>query len=200
MNRFLKHWRLTEQGRKLKAHVIAYADDFVILSRGHAVQAKEWTQAVMTRLGLILNEAKTSLRDARRERFDFLGYSFGPYYFPRNGHRYLDASPSKKAVARLKPRISAILHRSNKSPWEEVRAELNRLKQGWAAYFDRGTRAPAYCAIDHHVASRVRCFLVKRHRVPSQGHRWFADATIFGELGVVRLRKLSVRRPPWASG
>src|SRR5438309_8232111 len=33
MNRFLKHWRLTEQGRKLKAHVIAYADDFVILSR-----------------------------------------------------------------------------------------------------------------------------------------------------------------------
>jgi RNA-directed DNA polymerase len=34
MNRFLKHWRLTEQGSKLKAHVIAYADDFVILSRG----------------------------------------------------------------------------------------------------------------------------------------------------------------------
>ena len=25
-----------------------------------------------------LNEAKTSLRDARQERFDFLGYTFGP--------------------------------------------------------------------------------------------------------------------------
>src|SRR4029453_8412532 len=40
MNRFLKHWRLTEQGHKLKAQVIAYADDFVILSRGCAEQAK----------------------------------------------------------------------------------------------------------------------------------------------------------------
>jgi RNA-directed DNA polymerase len=31
----------------------------------------------MERLGLMLNEAKTSLKNARRERFDFLGYSFG---------------------------------------------------------------------------------------------------------------------------
>ena len=31
----------------------------------------------MARLGLTLNEAKTSIRDARRERFDFLGYAFG---------------------------------------------------------------------------------------------------------------------------
>jgi hypothetical protein len=33
----------------------------------------------MTRLGLTLNEVKTSLKNARKERFDFLGYSFGPY-------------------------------------------------------------------------------------------------------------------------
>jgi hypothetical protein len=28
----------------------------------------------MTKLGLTLNEAKTSLKNARQERFDFLGY------------------------------------------------------------------------------------------------------------------------------
>ena len=39
MNRFLKHWRLTRRGDAFKAHVIAYADDFVILSRGHANEA-----------------------------------------------------------------------------------------------------------------------------------------------------------------
>jgi len=108
MNRFLKYWRLTEQGRKLKAHVINYADDFVILSRGCAAEAKAWAAEVMSRLGLKLNETKTCLRDACKERFDFLGYSFGPHYFPKNGQRYLGASPSKKSVARLKPRISAI--------------------------------------------------------------------------------------------
>ena len=79
MNRFLKYWRLTGRGEAFRAHVIAYADDFVILSRGCAAEALAWTKAVMTRLGLTLNEAKTSLRNARQERFDFLGYSFGPH-------------------------------------------------------------------------------------------------------------------------
>ena len=34
-------------------------------------------EGVMTRLGLTVNEAKTSLKNARQERFDFLGYSLG---------------------------------------------------------------------------------------------------------------------------
>jgi RNA-directed DNA polymerase len=193
LNRFLRYWRLTEQGHKLKAHVIAYADDFVIVSRGHAAQAKAWAAAVMQRLGLSLNEAKTSLRDAWRERFDFLGYSFGPHYSRKDGRCYLGASPSKKSLARLKPRISAILHRGNKAPWGEVCSQLNRVLKGWAAYFNYGTCSPAHRAIDKHVAARVRRFLVHRHRVPSLGTRRFADAIIFGELGVVRLRQLPLR-------
>ena len=192
MNRFLKFWRLTEQGRKLKAHVIAYADDFVILSRGHAGEAKEWTREIMTRLGLSLNETKTCVRDARGQRFDFLGYSFGPHYSPRTGQRYIGTSPSRKSVTRFKPRISAILHRSDKSPWPDLCADLNRMLVGWARYFSYGTSTPAYCAIDHHVAARVRHFLVQRHKVSTQGTRWLSDATIFGERGVVRLRQL-----PW---
>ncbi|MBV8232859.1 MAG: hypothetical protein JO329_22995 [Planctomycetaceae bacterium] len=78
MNRFLKHWRLTRRGEAFRAHVVSYADDFVILSRGCAQEALAWTKAVMTKLGLTLNEAKTSVRDVRQERFDFLGYTFGP--------------------------------------------------------------------------------------------------------------------------
>src|ERR1700730_5591085 len=80
MNRFLKHWRLTGRGEAFRAHVVAYADDFVILSRGCAAEALAWTKVVMTKLGLTLNEAKTSLKDARKESFDFLGYSFGPHW------------------------------------------------------------------------------------------------------------------------
>jgi len=64
MNRFLKHWRLSGGDKAFQAHVVAYADDFVILSCGRAVEALAWAKAVMTRLGLTLNEAKTSLRDA----------------------------------------------------------------------------------------------------------------------------------------
>src|SRR5258708_6519849 len=39
MNRFLKCWRLTGRKEAFRAHVIAYADDFVILSRGGAAEA-----------------------------------------------------------------------------------------------------------------------------------------------------------------
>jgi RNA-directed DNA polymerase len=69
MNRFLKHWRLTGCDDTFHAHVVSYADDFVILSRGRAAEALAWTKAVMTKLGLTINEAKTSLRNARQERF-----------------------------------------------------------------------------------------------------------------------------------
>jgi RNA-directed DNA polymerase len=52
----------------------------------------------MTKLGLTLNEAKTSLRNAQQEYFDFLGYAFGPHHDERGGERYLGASPSKRRV------------------------------------------------------------------------------------------------------
>ena len=45
MNRFLKYWRLTGRGEAFRAHVVAYADDFVILSRGRAAEALAWTKA-----------------------------------------------------------------------------------------------------------------------------------------------------------
>ena len=38
MNRFLKHWRTSGRGIAYRAHIVAYADDFVILSRGHAAE------------------------------------------------------------------------------------------------------------------------------------------------------------------
>jgi RNA-directed DNA polymerase len=58
MNRFLKYWRLTRRGGAFRAHVISYADDFVILSRGFAAEAMTWTKAVMSRLGLTSTRRK----------------------------------------------------------------------------------------------------------------------------------------------
>src|ERR687898_19630 len=196
MNRFLKHWRATGRGEAYKAHVITYADDFVILSRGHAAEALAWTRRVMTRLGLTVNEAKTAVRDARRERFDFLGYTFGPHWFRKDGHWYLGASPSRKSIQRLKDRVGEILVPGNQAPWPDVRDRLNSLLRGWSAYFGYGTRLMAYRAVDHHVATRVRRFLVRRHKVPSRGTRRFSDEGVFGERGVLRLRHVHLGAPP----
>lgn len=198
MNRFLKHWRGTGRGRTYQAHVVAYADDFVILSRGHAAEALGWTRSVMTRLGLALNETKTVLRDARRERFDFLGYSFGPHRYRKDGHWYLGASPSKKSVQRLKAKVGDLLVPGNMGTWPDVRDQLNRLLQGWSGYFHYGTRTQAYRAVDNHVYEKVRKFLVRRHKVPSRGTRRFPDNRVFSELGVLRLRRVQLGAPPCA--
>lgn len=72
MNRFLKYWRMQGKGQQWRAQIVAYADDFMILSRGYAEQARQWTEQMMRRIGLTLNEQKTSIRDARREEVDFL--------------------------------------------------------------------------------------------------------------------------------
>src|ERR1700748_1441055 len=181
MNRFLKHWRLTGCGEAFSAHVVAYADDFVILSRGRAAEALAWTKAVVTKLGLTLNEAKTSLRNARQERFDFLGYSFGPHRFKANGKWYLSASPSKKSIQRLKTQVSRLLVPSNTDPWDEVRDTLNRSLLGWSNYFSFGTRSSAFRAVDHYVYERVRDFLARRHKVAGRGTVRFSLEVVHGE-------------------
>ena len=108
MNRFLKHWRRQGKGQQFRARLINYADDFVILSVGRAAQALEWTTKAMTALQLNLNQAKTGIRNARREHFDFLGYSFGPEQLrpPQSGW-YLAATPSKRSLGQLSDRPAA---------------------------------------------------------------------------------------------
>jgi RNA-directed DNA polymerase len=190
MNRFLKHWRLTGRGEAFRAHVVSYADDFVILSRGCAAEALAWTKAVMTRLGLTLNEAKTSLRDARQERFTFLGYSFGPHWYKANGQWYLGTSPSKKSVQRLKTTVGNLLVPGNNAPWQEVRDTLNRSLRGWSNYFCYGTRRSAFRSVDRYTYERVRDFLARRHKVAGRGTRRFSYDAVYGELGLLRLERL----------
>src|ERR1700681_368036 len=199
MNRFLKHWRLTGRGEAFRAHVVAYADDFVILSRGCAAEALAWTKAVMAKLGLTLNEAKTSLRDARKERFDFLGYSFGPHCYKGNGKWYLRASPSKKSVHRLKTKVGNLLGPGNHDPWPEVCGMLNRTLRGWSNYFCYGTRRSVFRGVDQYVYERVRDFLARRHKVAGRGTRRFSYEVVYGERGLLRLERLPLSSPPCAS-
>jgi RNA-directed DNA polymerase len=163
-------------------------------------EALAWTKAVMNRLGLALNEAKTSVRNARHEHFDFLGYTFGPHHYRKDGHWYLGASPSRKSVQRLKVRIGEILAPGNQAPWPKVRDRLNSLLRGWTSYFSYGTRLMAYRAADNYVCDSVRGFLVRRHKVPTRGAKRFSDDVVFGELGVLRLRRVHIGAPPCASG
>lgn len=189
MNRFLKYWRQTGRGETWRAHIVNYADDFVILSRGHAAEALAWTEQTMTRLGLTLNRTKTRLCDAREETFDFLGYSFGRHIFHQKGRRFIGASPSRKSVQRLKDKVGAMLVAGNKGAWTEVRDALNRMLRGWGGYFSPGSHYLPDRAIEPYVYDRVRNFLVRRHKMPPRSIGPFTKDAVFGKLGVLRMRQ-----------
>jgi RNA-directed DNA polymerase len=195
MNRFLKHWRQQGCGRRFTAQVVSYADDFVILSHGHAAEALDWTRRVMAKLGLGLNETKTSLRDAWRERFEFLGYSFGLHRHRRTGRRYLGASPSKKSVLRLKAKVHDVLRPQEVGAWPDVRDRLNALLRGWAGYFAHGQLNEAYREVDGYVCARVQQFRARREKLPNRGVGRYPWRVVFEELGVERLR-LRTFTPP----
>jgi RNA-directed DNA polymerase len=198
MNRFLKYWRMRRCNDGFRARVVSYADDFVILSQGKATEALDWTDEVMKRLGLRLNDDKTSIRDARRGTFDFLGYTFGHMILKKDGSWYTGASPSKTSVDRLKLKVRNLLRPGEKGAWPDVCDRLNALLRGWSTYFCYGTTMIAYRAVERNVYNRVRHFLVQRHKVHSRGIRRYPSERVFGELAVKLPRPIrpAVQRVP----
>jgi RNA-directed DNA polymerase len=189
IHRLLKTWKKYGLERHLRARIINYADDLVILCRDRsgaetALKSLRW---IVERLGLRLNEQKTHLRHANEESFDFLGYTFGPMVSRRTGGRYLGMTPSKKRVKRFKQSLRAVLRPGNQGRSGEVVAEVNRRLVGWANYFSVGTLGDVYRSLDEYTCMLLRRFLVRRHKVPGRGTRRFGNQWLRSNLGLVQL-------------
>ena len=198
MRRFVEGWRRLGCERKWSAHIVNYADDFVICCKRGAPQAMAAMRRIMERLKLTVNEEKTHLCEIPRERFDFLGYTFGRCYSRKDGHAYIGTRPSKKSIKRIVASISEVTDR--RMGWldaEEIVGRLNRKLVGWGNYFCLGPVSPAYHAIDEHARRRLRRWLCKKHKVASPGNWRFTDQFIYDELRRVRLAPRT-HNLPWA--
>ena len=60
----------------LKAHLVRYADDFVIVMRGGMKGTVDRVKQALARMELKLNEEKSRVVDVRQGSFDFLGFTF----------------------------------------------------------------------------------------------------------------------------
>jgi RNA-directed DNA polymerase len=188
MRRFVRGWKTGGHERRLDAHIVNYADDFVICCRGTADEAMTAMRGMMSRLKLTVNETKTRLCRLPEETFDFLSYTLGRNYDPRTGRSYLGSRPSRKAVAELRDELSAMTGR--KTTWlgvDEQIGRINRKLRGWSNYFCIGTRQRAYKSITEHVRHRVRQWLGAKFRVRGRGKTRFTNAHLHGELRLYRL-------------
>jgi RNA-directed DNA polymerase len=190
INRLLKVFAKSDLMKRCGARIVSYADDFVVLAWKGAAEALAQIRKWLIGMKLTLNEAKTSIRDARNEHFRFLGYELGPMVSSRTGRRYLGARPSKKALKHARGEVRRILRRGRTDPWEKIRGELNRFLRGWAQYFAYCSPRHAFRVLDIHVVERVRNFLRKRHKLKRAALR-FGHSKVHGELGVLELQTIS---------
>jgi len=199
MRRFVLGWKVLGHERRLDAHVVNYADDFVLCCRHRAEEAMAVMRAMMSKLGLTVNEAKTRLCRVPDEEFDFLGYTFGWNYSLRSGRGYIGPRPSAKKVRAFLAEISEQTGRAR--VWldvEEVVGRLNRMLRGWAAYFSQGRVSAAYRQVQAHTCWRLRQWLGKKHRVQGSGRSRYSDCYLREELGLVWLSALRFPRRLWA--
>jgi group II intron reverse transcriptase/maturase len=200
MRRFILGWKVLGHERRLDAHIVNYADDFVICCRGSADEAMRVMRSMMLKLRLTVNEAKTRLCRVPEESVTFLGYTIGLCHSARTGRSYIGTKPSAKAIDSLKAEIHELTERQ----WlwttvEDRVVRLNRMLLGWSNYFCLGPVSPAYRAIDRYARHRLRQWLRGKHKVQGRGTTRFPDARLHDEFGLTRL----CDRPrdfPWAKG
>jgi group II intron reverse transcriptase/maturase len=198
MRRFLLGWKQLGYAERWSAHIVNYADDFVICCKGHAEEAMEAMRKMMEKLKLTVNDDKTHLCQLPQERFDFLGYTFERCYSRKTGRAYLGTRPSKKSIKRMVDSITEETSRSRTLlEAEEVVRRLNRKLTGWANYFSLGPVSPAYRAIDAHAKQRLRWWLCKKHKVLGKGEARYPDQYLRTKLGLVNLPERT-RNLPWA--
>ena len=198
IRRFVAGWKALGHESRLAAHIVNYADDFVICCRGTGAKALAAMQAMMARLKLTVNETKTRVCRVPEETFDFLGYTFGRCWSAKTGRPYIGTRPSKKRIARLRRAIHEATGRrtTHQTVLDKV-GELNRMLIGWSNYFCLGPVSRAYRAAESHARHRLRQWLRAKHLGRGSGGPRVTIDHLHEVLGLVRLADRT-RDFPWA--
>lgn len=188
-------WRVKKVEERFKARLIRYADDFVVLSQGPTERVLRGIKTVLRGLELSLNEDKTRVIDAKKQRFDFLGFTLEVKRNPRTGRRFPLITPSKEAMARIKAEIKALTCRNNlRLPQGVIIRKLNELVRGWTGYFYYGNCSRDLTKLKSFLDDRVRIYLRRKHAKKSRGYKDYPYSYLYDNLGLYKIPTTA----PWA--
>lgn len=181
-------WKIKRVHERLGARLIRYADDCVVLCRGDTERVLRGMKRVLGYLELTLNEGKTKVVDARKEGFDFLGFTTAVKKSPRTGKTFPLITPSKEAIEQIKGEIRALTCRKNLGlPKEVVVDKLNRVVRGWTGYFYYGHCSKDLSRLKGFLDERVRIYLRRKHGKKSRGYRAFPYRYLYENLGLYKI-------------
>ncbi len=189
MRRFILAWKKFGCEQRFRSKIVSYADDFVICcKRGKGVLAMGVMRSIMETIKLKVNEEKTRLCQFGKEKFYFLGYTFGYCYSPKSGKCFIGTRPSQKKISEACAKISEVTATNTTNLTIERTVErMNYILVGWFNYFKWGMSDPAFRVLDNHSRQRIRQWL-RRKRVPRTKDEVERPITYyFDVLGIVRL-------------
>ena len=187
LDRIWVRWNLT---RRYGAHLVRYADDFVILCKGGVDVPMQMVKMVLDKCDLRINEKKTSIVNARKEGFDFLGFSFQMRRSHRSGKIYPHVEPSRRSVKRVKAKVKELTNRRRTPiplPW--LIDEVNDVVRGWSAYFHYLHSTKVLSRVKWFTEESVRKHLRIRYKVRTRtrGYSRFSTDFLYRQLGLYKI-------------
>lgn len=163
-------WERHQLVGKLKARLVRYADDFVVLCGGTVDAPLSMVRRVLDRLDLTLNESKTRIVDARKESFNFLGFEIRVSKSWKTGKSYPHVCPAPKSLAKIKERIKQQTDRRlTPVPLADVVRNMNASLRGWVGYFHYRNSSKVLGKVKMQAEERLRTHLQKRHKIRDRG-------------------------------
>ncbi len=185
-----RSWQRQHLKGTLHAHLVRYADDFVVLCRGGVEEPLNVVRRVLERLGLSLNEAKTQIVDATQASFDFLGFSIRMSRGRRTGNPYPHVRPSDKSLMKIKTKLTALTRRElTPMALEKMVEQVNRSLKGWVNYFHYRNSNQVMEKVKTHAEHRMRQHLMKRHKVKDRGigEGRFPSVDLYRRYGLTKI-------------
>jgi group II intron reverse transcriptase/maturase len=199
MRRFVLGWKVNGHERRLDAHIVNYADDFVICCQpGKAAAAMSVMRRMMEKLRLTVNEKKTRQCLVPTETFTFLGFTFGRQVSWKSGRAYVAPSPAEKKIQAICEKIS--VETSSQTTWrsiEEKVTQRNQILRGWGNYFRLGYVTGAWAVVQQHACRRLRRWLRRKHG-QAGGVHGYPNLQLYKKYGLVELIRVIRRIPLWA--
>jgi group II intron reverse transcriptase/maturase len=184
-------WERNNLQQRLGARIVRYADDIVILCRRNkSDKAMAVLRQILERLKLTLNETKTKIVNAHKEKFEFLGFSIWIGESRKTGKLYPHVQPSKKSLQTIKDRVTALTKRERTvKPLGIIVNEVNATVRGWVGYFHFKSCSKVLAHLKWHVEERLRTHLRKRHKIKDRGTGYFrfSSRALYGKYGLYKV-------------
>jgi group II intron reverse transcriptase/maturase len=176
--------------KELGIVMVRYADDFVLMGNTLRGTAIIKLKDLLERMGLKLNEQKSSQLDARQQPFHFLGFVFRydlNFTHPQGG-KFWNVKPSEKSNRKIREKLGATLRQMGHSKVDVLVRDLNAILRGWLTYFEiKGISYPfvAKRKLNYYLRTRLVKYFNRKSQRKSRLYRKQAFEFLVKHFGLI---------------